>query len=107
MSVSGKKKPAYSAFAVAHIQPHADIGFQSLPTQSRIHFYRCLRRLYIDIGNGFGIVGMTLPKGSDPTRDYAVISVRQDGSLEILGDLDPEPTTLTVDSSYYSLPYKL
>lgn len=46
-------------------------------------------------------VGMTLPKGSDPTRDYVVISVRQDGSLEILGDLDPEPTTLTVDSSYF------
>ena len=46
-------------------------------------------------------VGITLPKGSDLTKDYAVISVKEGGGMEILGDLDPEPTTLTVDSSYF------
>ncbi len=46
-------------------------------------------------------VGMTLPKGCDLTKDYAVISVRENGSMEVLGDLDPEPTTLTVDSASF------
>ena len=46
-------------------------------------------------------VGMVLPNGSDPTKDYAVISIKQDGGLEILGDLDPNPVTLTVDSSNF------
>lgn len=46
-------------------------------------------------------VGMTLPRGCDLSKDYAVISVRQDGGLDILGDLDPEPTTLTVDSGNF------
>lgn len=46
-------------------------------------------------------VCMTLPSGCDLTKDYAVISVREDGGLEVLADLDPEPTTITVDSSYF------
>jgi len=46
-------------------------------------------------------VSMALPAGSDLTKDYAVISIRQDGGVEILGDLDADPATLTVDSSYF------
>lgn len=46
-------------------------------------------------------VGIALPGGSNPALDYAVISVKQDGGLEILGDIDPNPTTLTVDSSNF------
>lgn len=46
-------------------------------------------------------VAITLPAGSDPTRDYAIISLRDDGSLEVLGDLDPDPATITVDSAYF------
>ena len=46
-------------------------------------------------------VCITLPVKSDLTKDYAVISVRGDGFLEILADLDPEPTTITVDSANF------
>lgn len=46
-------------------------------------------------------VGMVLPSGSNPAMDYAVVSVKQNGGLEILGDIDPNPTTLTVDSSNF------
>lgn len=46
-------------------------------------------------------VCITLPKGSDLTKDYAVISVRGDGALEVLGDLDLAPSTITVDSANF------
>lgn len=46
-------------------------------------------------------VCITLPAGSDPTKDYAVISLREDGVLEVLSDLDPDPSTITIDSNYF------
>lgn len=46
-------------------------------------------------------VCITLPAKSDLTKDYAVISIRGDGFLEVLGDLDPEPATITVDSAHF------
>lgn len=46
-------------------------------------------------------VCITLPVKSDLTKDYAVISVRGDGMLEILADLDPDPATITVDSAHF------
>ncbi len=46
-------------------------------------------------------VCIALPAGSDPTRDYAVISLRDGGAVEVLGDLDPDPATITVDSDCF------
>lgn len=46
-------------------------------------------------------VGIALPAGSDPTKDYAVISLKAEGAVEVLGDLDPDPATITVDSDYF------
>ena len=46
-------------------------------------------------------VCIALPEGSDPTRDYAVLSLKGDGVVEVLGDLDPDPATVTVDSDYF------
>ena len=46
-------------------------------------------------------VCIILPEGSDPGKDYAVISIRKNGVLEVLGDLDPDPATITVDSDYF------
>lgn len=46
-------------------------------------------------------VCIALPAGSDPTRDYAVISLKADGAVEVLGDLDLDPATITVDSDYF------
>lgn len=51
--------------------------------------------------NGALRVCIWLPEGSDLTKDYAVISLRKDSVTEVLGDLDPEPGTITVDSDYY------
>lgn len=51
--------------------------------------------------NGRIRVCIALPAGSDPTKDYAVISLREGGALEVLGDLDPDPATITVDSQYF------
>ena len=45
---------------------------------------------------------MTLPNGCDTTKDYAFISIKRDGNLEVLGDLDGiNNGTITVDSSYF------
>lgn len=46
-------------------------------------------------------VCIALPAGSDPTRDYAVISLKSGGEVEVLGDLDPDPATITVDSDSF------
>ncbi len=46
-------------------------------------------------------VSFTLPAGYDLSKDYAVLSMRKDGAVEVLGDLDMEPSTVTVDSSYF------
>lgn len=46
-------------------------------------------------------VSMALPAGSDLTKDYAVISLKKDGKPEVLGDLDIDPATITVDSAYF------
>lgn len=46
-------------------------------------------------------VYIELPAGSDPAKDYAVISLKANGITEVLGDLDSEPTTITVDSNYF------
>lgn len=46
-------------------------------------------------------VCIALPAGSDPAKDYAVISLGREGALEVLGDLDPHPSTITVDSRYF------
>lgn len=46
-------------------------------------------------------ISITLPYGSDLTKDYAVISIRENGRMEVLGDLDLLPETLTVDSTYF------
>lgn len=46
-------------------------------------------------------VCIALPAGSDTTKDYAVISVAKDGRLEVLGDLDPHPSTVTIDNRYF------
>lgn len=46
-------------------------------------------------------VCIELPKGSDPARDYAVLSLKKEGVVEVLGDLDPDPVTITVDSDYF------
>lgn len=46
-------------------------------------------------------VCITLPEGYDLSKDYAVISIRENGKLEVLGDLDWAPETLTVDSTYF------
>lgn len=47
-------------------------------------------------------VEIGLPAGCDLTKDYAVISVRQDGALEVLGDLDVDPALLTVDTASFN-----
>lgn len=52
--------------------------------------------------NGRIRVCIGLPAGSDPTRDYAVLSLKQGGSVEVLGDLDLNPATVTVDSDCFS-----
>lgn len=41
-----------------------------------------------------------LPAGSDPAKDYAVISLKE-GEYEVLGDLDSTPETITVDTDYF------
>lgn len=46
-------------------------------------------------------VCMALPAGSDPTKDYAVLSLKEAGEVEVLGDLDTDPATITVDSDYF------
>lgn len=46
-------------------------------------------------------VCIALPAGCDRTKDYAVLSLKADGTVEVLADLDPEPTTITVDSDYF------
>lgn len=51
--------------------------------------------------NGRIRVCIVLPKGSDPAKDYAVLSLKADGVVEVLGDLDPDPATITVDSDYF------
>ncbi len=43
-----------------------------------------------------------LPAGSDPAKDYAVISLKEEGGYEVLGDLDPNPATITVDTDCFS-----
>lgn len=48
-------------------------------------------------------VCITLPADSDPAKDYAVISLREEGAVEVLGDLDADPKTITVDSDYFNL----
>lgn len=42
-----------------------------------------------------------LPAGSDPTMDYAVLCLKNGGGVEVLGDLDPDPSTITVDSEHF------
>lgn len=42
-----------------------------------------------------------LPAGSDGTKDYAVLCLKQKGAVEVLGDLDLNPATITVDSDYF------
>lgn len=46
-------------------------------------------------------VSIALPAGSDPAKDYAVISLKEGGAVEVLGDLDTDPKTVTVDSKYF------
>lgn len=46
-------------------------------------------------------VSIALPAGSDPTSDYAVISLKAGGAVEVLGDLDLDPGTITVDSDSF------
>lgn len=46
-------------------------------------------------------IAMSLPATCDTSLDYAVISLKEDGSLEVLGDLDSNPATVTVDSSSF------
>lgn len=46
-------------------------------------------------------VCIALPVGSDPAKDYAVISLKEEGAYEVLGDLDPNPATITVDTDYF------
>lgn len=47
-------------------------------------------------------VCITLPAGSDPAKDYAVISLKEAGAYEVLGDLDQNPATITVDTNYFN-----
>lgn len=46
-------------------------------------------------------VSIALPKDSDPKKDYAVISLKEAGEVDVLGDLDADPKTVTVDSDYF------
>ena len=46
-------------------------------------------------------VCIALPAGSDPSKDYAVISLKAEGGYEVLGDLDPDPATITVDTDNF------
>ena len=56
----------------------------------------------IDATNSPLRIAMTLPSGCDTTKDYAFISIKRDGNLEILGDLDGmNNDTITVDSAYF------
>lgn len=56
----------------------------------------------VDMTNAPLRIAMTLPNGCDTTKDYAFISIKRDGNLEILGDLDGiNNGTITVDSSYF------
>ena len=51
--------------------------------------------------NGRIRVCIVLPEGSDLSKDYGVISIKKDGVMEVLGDLDLTPDTVTVDSDYF------
>lgn len=44
-------------------------------------------------------IAMSLPAGSSTALDYAVVAMKSDGSMEVLGDLDANPSTVTVDCS--------
>ena len=44
-------------------------------------------------------IAMSLPAGSNAALDYAVVAMKSDGSLEVLGDLDANASTITVDCS--------
>jgi len=46
-------------------------------------------------------VAFDLPAGWDTTLDYAVISVTDKGTFEILGDIDANPASITFDSQYF------
>lgn len=48
-------------------------------------------------------VCIALPAGCDPTKDYAVLCLKDGGTVEVLGDLDPNPATITVDSDYFDM----
>lgn len=52
--------------------------------------------------NGRIRVSIAIPAGSDLTKDYAVLSLKDDGTVEVLGDLDLDPATITVDSDWFN-----
>lgn len=52
--------------------------------------------------NGRIRVSIAVPAGSDLTKDYGVLSLKDDGSVEVLGDLDLNPSTITVDSDSFN-----
>ncbi len=41
-----------------------------------------------------------LPKDYDPNKDYGILTLKPDGTCEILGDLDAQADTVTVDTKY-------
>jgi len=43
---------------------------------------------------------MTLPKDCDQSKDYALVSVKAGNTTAVLGDLDAEPSTITVETDY-------
>lgn len=52
--------------------------------------------------NGRIRVSIAIPAGSDLTKDYAVLSLKSDGTVDVLGDLDVDPATITVDSDCFN-----
>ncbi|MBE5851423.1 MAG: hypothetical protein E7299_00475 [Lachnospiraceae bacterium] len=46
-------------------------------------------------------VALEFADGWDTTKDYAILSLKEDGSMEILGDIDANPSSVTVDASYF------
>ena len=46
-------------------------------------------------------VALEFASGWDTTKDYAILSLKEDGSIEVLGDIDANPASITVDTGYF------
>lgn len=46
-------------------------------------------------------VALEFTSGWDTTKDYAILSLKEDGSIEVLGDIDANPASITIDTGYF------